>query len=87
MSKVHNDTTFTTDLCDKRPNLSFLSLKTTFRRALAKSHSKLSPLHSAFEGRLRGSVISNFHDVAGFYMLVGAFSEGIGPQLPQILTQ
>ena len=38
--------------------------------------------HSAFEGHLRGSVISNFHDVAGFYMLVGGFSEGIGPQLP-----
>ena len=38
--------------------------------------------YSAFEGRLRGSVISNFHDVAGFYMLVGGFSEGIGPQLP-----
>ena len=45
------------------------------------------PPHSAFEGHLRGSVISNFHDVAGFYMLVGGFSEGIGLQLPQILTQ
>ena len=44
-------------------------------------------VHSAFEGHLRGSVILNFHDVLGFYMLVGGFSEGIGPQLPQILTQ
>ena len=43
---------------------------------------KFSMIHSAFEGRLRGFVISNFHDVAGFYMLVGGFSEGIGPQLP-----
>ncbi len=44
-------------------------------------------MHSAFEGRLRGSMISNFHYVAGFYMLVGGFSEVIGPQLPQILKQ
>ena len=51
-------------------------------------HTHAQPtVHSAFQGHLRGSVISNFHDVAGFYKLVGGFSEGIGPQLPQFLTK
>ncbi len=58
-----------------------------FKRQSTQNQDQYVSLHSAFEGRLRGFVISNFHDVAGFYMLLGGFSEVIGPQLPQILKQ
>ena len=62
--------------------LPFHKLKCGFEKSSQTKYKQFVFLHSAFEGHLRGSVISNFHDVAGFYMLVGGFSEGIGPQLP-----